>query len=164
MVLCRGWDTAGTEDAGDYTVGVLMGYYDDNYYLLDVRRGQWGPMQVDREMRTSAHNDGKDCRVREEREPGSSGKAVTERRRIDLAGYDYDDVPVNKDKETRARPFRSQCEGGHVFLLEGAWNEEYILELIVFDRGLYDDQVDGSSVTFNELATVSEIRLVELSW
>jgi len=164
MVLCRGWDTAGSEGEGDHTVGVLMGFHDENYYVLDVRRGQWGPMKVDRQMKQAAHNDGKSCRVREEREPGSSGKAVTERRRIDLAGYDYDDVTVNKDKETRARPLRSQCEGGHVFLLEGSWNEPYIQEMIVFDRGLFDDQVDGSSVAFNELATVGEIALVDLVW
>ena len=164
MVLCRGWDTAGSEGEGDHTVGVLMGFHDENYYVLDVRRGQWGPMKVDRQMKEAARLDGKTCRIREEREPGSSGKAVCERRRIDLAGYDYDDVTVNKDKETRARPLRSQCEGGHVFLLEGSWNEPYIQEMIVFDRGLFDDQVDGSSVAFNELATVGEIALVDLVW
>ena len=37
----RYWDKAGSDDTGDYTVGLLMAELDGIYYIEDVVRGQW---------------------------------------------------------------------------------------------------------------------------
>jgi phage terminase large subunit-like protein len=85
---CRGWDTAGTEGGGDYTVGVKIAKAHGLYYVEDVRRGQWSPHTVDAEMMRAAFEDGRACRQREEQEPGSSGKSVIAHRVRQLDGYD----------------------------------------------------------------------------
>ena len=145
----RGWDTASTEGAGDYTVGVKISESKGIFYIEDVARGQWGPAGVDAVMKQTAQMDGARCGVREEREGGSSGKAVIDARVKTLVGFDYRGVTVSGDKVTRARPFRAQCEAGNVMLVRGAWNEEYLREISVFPAGKHDDQVDGSSCAFN---------------
>lgn len=150
---CRGWDTGGTEGGGDWTVGVKMAMTTDGiFYVEDVARGQLGPGGVDSLIEQTAGADGVKCSIREEQEPGSAGKSVIAARTKSLAGYDYSGVPATGDKVTRARPFRAQCEAGNVRLVRGPWNEDYLRELSVFPAGSHDDQVDGSSCAFNELA------------
>lgn len=157
---CRGWDTAGTEDGGDWTVGVRIAEVEGIYYVEDVVRGQWGPGTVDATMKATAQLDGMECWQREEQEPGSSGKAVIAARVKTLAGYDYAGVSTTGDKVTRARPFRAQAEAGNVKLVKGPWNEEYISELVTFPVGAHDDQVDGTSAAANAL--MLEREAVEL--
>lgn len=145
----RGWDTAATEDDGDYTCGVLMAEAEDIFYIEDVKRGQWGPSDVDKNIKLTAELDGRDVSVREEKEGGASGKTVIEARAKMMKGYDYKGVTVDKNKIGRARPFRSQCEAGNVRLVRGPWNKAYLDELCDFPTGSNDDQVDGSSCSFN---------------
>lgn len=150
---CRGWDAAGTEGDGDYTAGVLMAAISDGRYLVeDVVRGQWGPGAGDNVLKSTAMADPWGTAQREEQEPGSAGKKVIASHLILLAGLDYAGETSSGDKQTRARPFAAQCEGGNVLLVEGDWNKAYIDELCAFPRGTYDDQVDGSSTAFNHLA------------
>ena len=148
---CRGWDTAATQGAGDYTVGVKIAWADGLFYVEHVSRGQWSPKVVDEKMLTHARADGRAVRVREEQEPGASGKTVVAKRARDLAGFDYEPVQVTGDKETRARPFRSQCEAGNVRLVRASWNEDFLQELEVFPNGSHDDQVDAAGCAFNDL-------------
>lgn len=151
-VECRGWDTAATADGGDWTAGVKMKKVGPLFIVTHVKRGQWSPADVDKNMAATAVMDGKSCRVREEQEPGASGKIVIADRVRTLVGYDYKGVPAQVDKLTRARPYRAQCEAGNVKLLRGEWNQAYLDELANFPTGSHDDQVDGSSTAFNELA------------
>lgn len=148
---CRGWDTAGTEGGGDWTVGTKMAEADGVVYVEDVVRVQAGPGAVDLIIRQTAEMDGKRCAVREEQEGGSAGKAVIAARAKALAGYDYAGVSATGDKVTRAKPFRAQCEADNVKLVRGAWNEEYLRELATFPAGAHDDQVDASSCCYNAL-------------
>lgn len=145
----RGWDTAGTQDAGDWTVGVKIAETKDTFFIEDVTRGQWGPDGVDKTMRLTAEMDGVKCAQREEKEGGSAGLAVVAARAKALKGFDYAGVSISGDKVTRAKPFRAQCEAGNVLLVRGEWNEAYIRELCNFPVGKNDDQVDGSSCAFN---------------
>lgn len=149
----RGWDTAATENGGDFTAGVKLGYSPSSklFYVADVKRGQWSPKTVDAEILLTAQADGRNCRQREEEERGASGKAVIGNRLFMLRGYDYAGVSISGDKVTRARPFRSQCEGRNVKLVRGPWNAPYLQELSVFPAGAHDDQVDASSCAFNDL-------------
>jgi predicted phage terminase large subunit-like protein len=145
----RGWDTAGTEGGGDWTVGVRIAEYNGQFFVEDVIRGQWGPSGVDMVMLQTTKLDGLKCAQREEREGGSAGKAVIAARAKALVGYDYQEVPISGSKIVRSKPYRSQCAAGNVFLVRGEWNEPYISELCTFPTGRHDDQVDGSSAAFN---------------
>ncbi len=50
-----------------------------------------------------------------------------------------------------ARPFRSECANGNVYLVAGPWNQAFIDELCAFPKGSNDDQVDGASGAYNWL-------------
>lgn len=170
MRVARGWDTAGTEQAGDWTVGVKIGeeflkneYTSEisstgRFIVLDVKRAQLGPDGVDKLIKVTAELDGIACAQREEKEGGSAGGAVVAARLKMLRGFDYKEVVVSGSKVTRSKPFRAQCEGGNVYILRdkglgGAnghgWNRDYITELCGFPTAVHDDQVDGSSCSFN---------------
>jgi predicted phage terminase large subunit-like protein len=153
-IRVRGWDTAGTEADGDYTVGVKISYDGRKFYVEDVQRDRLAPAGVDALMRAVAATDGKHVAVREEKEPGSAGVSVIEAHTRMLIGWDYKGVPTTGDKMTRAKPFRAQCEAGNVVLLRAAWNDAYLGELCIFPNGKHDDQVDASSCAFNEVANV----------
>lgn len=149
---CRGWDTAATEGAGDFTAGVKIAAHAGIFYIEHVERDQLSAAQVDARMKATVQTDGRACRQREEQEPGGSGKAVIEARLRTLVGYDYSGIHITGDKITRARPFRAQAEGGNVRIVRGEWNQKYLDELCIFPNGAHDDQVDASSCAFNELA------------
>lgn len=163
MRIARGWDTAGTEGAGDWTCGVKIGEEfavdlitgqsssTGRFFILDVQRKQLGPAGVDGLMRTIAELDGLICAQREEKEGGSAGGAVVAARLKTLKGFDYKEVVISGSKVTRSKPFRAQCEGGNVYLLRAPWNVDYVKELCGFPTAKYDDQVDGSSCAFNSV-------------
>lgn len=152
---CRGWDTAGTDSAGDYTAGVLIGYDRDagEFYVEDVLREQMDPLSVEVVIEQTAKMDGRAVSIVEEQEGGASGKGVIAGRTRQLAGYDYAGVPTSGDKVTRARAFRAQCQARNVKLVRAPWNRAYLDELAVFPAGTHDDQVDATSAAFNELTT-----------
>lgn len=53
----------------------------------------------------------------------------------------------SRDKKSRAMSVQPFVEAGDVVLLKGApWLDEYLEEMGAFDRGVYDDQVDASSM------------------
>ncbi len=154
---CRGWDAAATEAAPgrdpDYTAGVKMRHYIARglYVVMHVVRGRYGPAEGDNVLRNTAVADGRACRQREEQEGGSSGKKVIASHVQLLRGFDYAGESSTGSKLVRAQPFAVQVDNGHVWMLEGEWNEAYIAELILFPNGRHDDQVDASATAFNEL-------------
>jgi predicted phage terminase large subunit-like protein len=160
----RGWDTAGTEGGGDWTVGAKLAEIDGIVYVEDVVRAQVGPGKVNELFLQTAALDSKACAQREEREGGASGKAVIAARAKLLAGYDYREVPASGDKVTRAKPFRAQCEAGNVKLVKGEWNEQYLQELEAFPTAKHDDQVDASSAAYNALVAEAPPRKRSLTW
>jgi predicted phage terminase large subunit-like protein len=162
---CRGWDTAGTEGGGDWTVGSRLAVTDDGaIYVEDVVRDQIGPGAVEQLITLTARIDGQGVMIREEQEGGSAGKAVIKARSHLLQAYDYAGVSISGDKVTRARPFRAQCEAGNVRLVSGSWNEEYLRELTVFPAGKHDDQVDSTSAAYNALVDAPRpVRLREIA-
>lgn len=149
----RWWDKAGTAGGGDWTAGVKISKgIDGRFYVEDVIRGQWSQHERDKTNLEAAATDGFGVEVCTEQEPGSSGKDIAAQWISMMAGYVARAKPSSGDKETRARPFASQCEAGNVFLVAGAWNNEYVRELCGFPFATFDDQVDASSGAFNELA------------
>lgn len=164
MRVIRGWDTAATEDDGDYTVGVKIGEdlsAPGTFYVLHVVREQ--VEDPDALVEATAKQDGKKVEVRIEREPGSSGKAIGKMYSRSLKGFSFDMQQVSKDKPSRARAYFSQIRSGNVYLLRGDWNAKYVDELCSFPTGLKDDQVDGSSCAFNGLL-IDAPKLTKATW
>jgi predicted phage terminase large subunit-like protein len=165
----RSWDVAATEGGGCYTTGVLIGDAGERtfprFWIHDVKRGQWSSKRVNDEILQTAKNDGRNVSIREEQEPGSSGKTVVEQRRLDLAGYDYASISPSGDKEVRAGPLAAQAEAGNVALVEGPWVEDFLQELEVFPNGAYLDQTDAAAHGFNDLMTGARpVRVVRAVW
>lgn len=157
--VCRAWDLAATEGAGDYTAGVKMGRGTDGLtYVLDTVRGQWDAATRNARMRETAALDGPSVRVRIPQDPGQAGKEQAAALTRMLAGVPVKALPVSGDKATRADPFASQINAGgpdapgNVVLVRGAWNSAFVEELRAFPNGAHDDQVDASADAFNEIA------------
>jgi predicted phage terminase large subunit-like protein len=150
--ICRAWDIAATEGGGDYTVGVKIAECQGRYYVMDVRRGQWSTDERNKTILETAAVDGQDCMVRGPKEVGAAGKDFGTFFIRMMAGYPVGLSPVSKSKETRADPYSSQVNAGNVFLLRGAWNNDYVEELRQFPKGKHDDQVDASGDAFKAVA------------
>jgi predicted phage terminase large subunit-like protein len=175
----RGWDTAATEDDGDWTVGAKIAEFDmlgrkpstdpktptgGTFVVIDIARQQATPAQVDSLMLMTAKLDGVTVAQREEREGGASGKTVIDARAKLLRGHDYAGVTVSSSKIARSKNYRAQCEAGNVYLLRAAWNEAYLSELASFPTGENDDQVDASSAAFNALLLEEVEQPVAPTW
>lgn len=153
LIRCRFWDVAGTDGAGDWTVGTLIGRSNEGlYYVLDVCRYRKSAGAVDAMIVKTATEDGVSVRIREEQEPGSAGKAVIASRVKSLAGYDYKGEPATGQKSTRWRPFAAQAEAGNVRIVRGEWNRVWLDELALVPAGKHDDQADSAAGAFNELS------------
>jgi len=76
----RAWDLAATHAGGDWTVGGLLGKHtpSSGCYIMNVKRKQLSPADVEKMVRTTAEADGRDVTILIEQEPGSSGKALVE--------------------------------------------------------------------------------------
>jgi predicted phage terminase large subunit-like protein len=154
---CRGWDQAATPGDGDWSVGVRVAKAPDGiFYIEDVTRGQWDTATRDRNIVQTAALDGREVSVIGEQEPGSGGKKAAELFVQMLSGVSVKTEAATNAKEVRAGPFSAQVNAGNVKLVKGEWNRKYIEELRQFPQGKHDDQVDGSSIAFNELATVRQ--------
>lgn len=157
--LVRSWDKAGTQGAGNFTVGLLMAEgVDGRFWVLDVIRDRWDASRREAMIVTTAKADGYGTLIGVEEEPGSGGKESSQATVRRLAGYHVRAVKVGReegmvgDKEQRADSFAVQVNSGNVSLAEAPWNQEYINELRFFPRSRYNDQVDASSLAFNLLA------------
>jgi predicted phage terminase large subunit-like protein len=151
---CRYWDKAGSEKASaDYSAGVKIARDKaGQYYIEDVRRGQWSALAREQIMRQTAEMDGRMTMIGIEQEPGSGGLESAQSSVRNLAGFNVKAEKVTGEKQVRAMPFAAQCEGRNVKLVRGEWNGAYLDELCSFPYGVHDDQVDGSSGAFMRLA------------
>lgn len=157
--VCRAWDLAATQGAGDYTVGAKVGRGADGlFYVLDVVRGQWESAKRNREMLQAAARDGRAVPVHVPQDPGQAGKDQAASMVRLFAGYDVETETVSGAKETRADPLAAQLnagadgELGNVRVVRAPWNGAFVEELRQFPAGAHDDQVDATADAFNEVA------------
>ncbi len=153
----RFWDLAASKpkrgQEPDYTVGCRMAESGGQYWIIDIRRVQDTPGEVEKLIRQTAALDGYEVPIRMEQEPGASGKIVIDHyAREALKGYDFAGIPSTGDKAVRAAPLSSAAEMGNVFLVEGAWVEAMLDEFEVFPAGAHDDQVDAASGAYAYLS------------
>lgn len=145
--LVRVWDLAATEGGGDWTVGMLMGEMGGTYFVVDVVRGQWGPLGVETKCKTTAAEDAKewgDVTQAFYQDPGQAGKSQAVHIRRWLAGHRVRIIST-AGPELRAERFAARCEAGDVVLVEAAWTPTLIEELAGYagkEANGVDDQVD----------------------
>jgi predicted phage terminase large subunit-like protein len=154
----RYWDTAGTEDGGDFTAGVRVSRgKDDLYYIEHVERGQWAPGRRDGRIRDTCTKDaqaGGSYEVGLEKDAGVGGEDRTRAIVSQLSGLKvYAERPTGS-KESRADPVASQMEVGNVRLVRGPWNQPFLDELLEFPNHDHDDQVDALSGAFSRLSNM----------
>jgi predicted phage terminase large subunit-like protein len=157
--VVRYWDLAATEPSEankdpDWTVGIKVAKLkDDSYVILDMRRERYSSAKVEGMIRATAEQDGHECYVYMEQEPGASAKNVIDyyRRKV-LAGYSFTGIKTDKNKEVRARPVASQAEGRNVKYVRAHWNDAMLSELEAFPtKGVHDDVVDALSGAMEQL-------------
>lgn len=157
----RYWDMAGTDDAGDWTVGALASVDDPGlFWLEDVARGQWSPARRLDEMKAVALRDrakfGSGFVWWVEKDAGIDGDKRTNALIRHLAGIVVvkTERPTT-DKVTRAEPLAAYAEAGNVRLVEGEWNHPFRTVLCDFPHGKHDDDVDAASGAYNKLMEAS---------
>lgn len=170
---CRFWDVASTDederaktsDDPDWTAGVKLGITSETpprVIVDDVRCDRRDAAKVDADIKRTARDDGPEVAIREEQEPGSSGKAICYRRKLDLVGYDYDGIRSTGSKQTRWKPLSVQAKARNVFLKRAPWNAAFVKELENLPGG-HDDQADGASGALNALVHGTAGGVVKLA-
>lgn len=157
----RHWDLAATaKSTSARTAGVKLGRAPDGSFIVGhvVKVQDEGPA-VRRLIKATAETDGYSVQISIPQDPGQAGKVQSRDMISMLAGYRAHAEPETGDKITRAEPFAAQCEAGNVYLVAGAWNDDYLDELCLFPGGSFKDQVDASSGAFGRLATASRYTL-----
>lgn len=151
----RRWDFAASipkpGSDPDWSVGLRMAKVGIKFVVEDVNRFQGTAAEVRRSLRATAEADGKSVPIRIPQDPGQAGKDQADNLIAFMAGWDIRKRRESGKKEVRAEPLAAQAEAGNLLLLRGPWNEAFIEELCSFPMG-HDDQVDGASGAFNELA------------
>lgn len=163
--LCRGWDLAATEGAGDYTVGALVGIHDETgrVYLLDVVRGQWGSAKVDATIKRVAAMDGPLVEQSLPIDPGAAGKRAADQYSIALTGYAVHTSRETGDKMTRARPLSSIVQDGRFHVVCSPDMARPVLdEFAAAPVGKHDDTIDAISRALNRLTETAAFQLTGL--
>lgn len=151
----RAWDKAGSELAsGDWSVGAMVGKHDGLFYVLNITRGRWNPLDRNKIIMNTAQLDvtqhhGVSLWI--EREPTNGGKESAMISARELVKYGPRFEEPRTDKVTRAKHFAAQWLAGNVRLVRGEWNAAFVDELAAFPHGTHDDQVDAASMAFNKL-------------
>lgn len=151
--LVRAWDLAATESsAADYSVGTLLQLDGPLVTILDVVRERVAPSEVTRLIRRVAEQDGHGVEVAIEQEGGASGKIAASHLVAALGGFHVSTHRPSSDKVSRAMPFLSQAEAGHVRLVRASWLSAWLDEFTVFPSGAHDDQVDSAGLAYTVAA------------
>lgn len=159
MSYIRYWDKAGTEDAGDWTVGMLLARTKKRPYhifLLDIVRKQVGYYERMALMKTTAEEDMRnyvetrddtDYTIGIEKEMNSSGKDLATLERDHLLGFPVIIDRPKGNKAMRAALVRSLTEAGRFKVLKAPWWTVFIREVEKFSpkKDSVNDQIDTMS-------------------
>ncbi len=163
----RYWDLAATEKKiklkkgrkdPDETVGTLMSWDgDEDFYIEHQIHGRWKYEDILDQMYWTAVKDGPFVKIFVEQEPGSGGKnqIAAIQKFFKEGDSDHRPLPHHKveghnpkdhgDKVMRANIWFPSASRGHVWMIEGDWNEPCLDQIDVFADGEYDDMVDSIS-------------------
>lgn len=144
-IMIQSWDmTFKKTDSGSYVVGQVWGKKDANCYLVYQVRKRMGYTDSLKEF----------FRVTDEFpqarkkliEGKANGDAIAEFSSKKIEGIEL--VNPSENKLSRANAVTYLFDAGNIFIPDQtifSWVEDYIEELVIFDRGVNDDQVDATS-------------------
>jgi predicted phage terminase large subunit-like protein len=160
----RYWDTAGTQDGGAFTVGLLMAKSESGrYYIEDIVRGQWSQLNRYEQMRDTAIQDhikyNGQVKIYIEQQPADSGDDAYGATASYLSGFPVHPDPVSRSKDLRLESFNAQCEAGNVYLINAIWNLTFIEEMVSLPASTYRDQSDAAGGAFTKLAGVTGVTV-----
>lgn len=158
MRIVRYWDLAASENAGDWSCGVLMAEdtITEMSYILDIVRDRKSPGDLEKWIHTVAvedegHYGG--VKIGLEQEPGSGGKIAAHYivQNV-LRGFAAESFPVaGESKPIRAQPFLAAVENSFICAKRAKWNDKFKTELNSFPGGANDDMVDAAAGAYNML-------------
>lgn len=157
--LCRAWDMASTQDAGDFTCGILGGLaHNGSFYILEMEHGQWSSDNVRKHMKECAVRDPVGTKLLFPKEPGQAGTDQSERMKDMFKQWRAEGVPSppNMGKAVRAADVQECVNIGNCYVVRGEWNIKLKKELQDFREDmshLFDDIVDSLSTCYNGLKT-----------
>ena len=140
-------DFAVTKNDGDWTVHIVVGVdANDNIYIVDVWRRRVTP-DVSIDAMLDMHDAAKtvgwglDSDLIQKTLAPIMNKRILERQSY----IALDMLPMGRqDKRARAQGFRARAAMGKVYLPHSApWLSDFLSELLAFDQGKHDDQVDA---------------------
>lgn len=139
--VIQSWDTASKPtDGADYSVGVTLGMYRQQIFVLDVIRvrADFPTLKAIIIREKQRHNPHKILI-----EEAASGTGLIQE--LKAAGvYQVEGIRPDKDKQFRLLGVTSMLESGRVKLPEAAaWLAEFLRELLSFPSAKHDDQVDA---------------------
>ena len=142
----RYWDlAASTKTSADYTASIRAALGDDGVVYLDAgihMKAEWP--DVRKVIVSTMHSETGTQVGIEEAIHGLA--AIQELRRMpEISGVSLRGIRVDKDKQSRAMPWAARAEGGKVRLVAGAWNRQFIDEVVGFPSSPHDDYVDAAS-------------------
>ena len=152
---CRFWDFAATDSKkSDWTAGALVSIcHDGRWFIEDMVHIRKDPPDVERKVREIAIQDGIGVPIWAEQEPGASGKAyISYMKRNILAGFQFNGERSTGSKIDRAKAMASQSDARNIFIVDAAWNKDFIEEASLFPNSKHDDQIDAAAGGFNKLA------------
>jgi predicted phage terminase large subunit-like protein len=143
------WDTAQeAKNHNDYSAGVLMGSWNNNYYVLDVFQGRLEFPELKRRIRALYERDRPNAVIIEKK---SSGHSLLQELRRDTT-LPLIAQEVDRDKIARVEAISPTVEAGRVFLPHNApFLADFIAETAGFPNAAYDDQVDAFVFALNYL-------------
>lgn len=161
-IRVRAWDRAATKVVPgkdpDFSASLRMSRNGPDFYIENVSRWRETPGVIRKLIKSIAETDPHGTRIILPKDPGQAGVDQSERDVEYLAGYSITLRSPVGAKEVRAEPLSIQAEFGHVYLVEGDWNEMFLDELCTFPAASHDDMVDAASDAFNEIAAVKSGR------
>jgi predicted phage terminase large subunit-like protein len=120
-------------------------------YVLDIVRARVESRKVLALIKSVAARDGRRVEQDLPQDPGQAGKSQKAAIASELHGFTVRFSPETGSKETRAQPLASQAEAGNLYLVRAPWNDAFVAEAIVFNRGDTNDQVDAASRAYARL-------------
>lgn len=154
-------DYAVTEGGGDYTVHLVAGVCpDDNLYLLDLWRDQADSLVWVESFCELVIKHRPTQWAEEAGQIAKSMGSLLDKRQRELSAYCYrKSFTSAADKQARAQAIRGRMAQGKVYFPRNApWIDAFISELMAFDAGKYDDQVDAYGLIGRMLGEMTKGR------
>ena len=148
-MVVQSWDTASKEhDGADYSVGITIRLHEKKYYVLDVvRRRMNFPDLKKALLAANAQYHPQAILI----EDAASGIALAQELKDQGIYYVKPIRPVGT-KHERLNAHTLKFSAGVVLFPQAAhWKKEFVLELMSFPTGRYDDQVDALTQGLNYL-------------